>query len=48
LNECFALQGFPSNYQKVSSAGICYNQIGNAVAVPVIKKIGEQILEQLL
>jgi site-specific DNA-cytosine methylase len=28
--------------------GTCYNQIGNAVAVPVIKKVGEQILEQLL
>jgi DNA (cytosine-5)-methyltransferase 1 len=47
LNECFALQGFPSSYQKVSSAGICYNQIGNAVAVPVIKRVGEQILDQL-
>jgi DNA (cytosine-5)-methyltransferase 1 len=48
LNECFALQGFPNNYQKVSSVGTCYNQIGNAVAVPVIKKVGEQILTQLL
>lgn len=47
LNECFALQGFPSNYQKVSSIGNCYNQIGNAVAVPVIKELGEQILNQL-
>jgi DNA (cytosine-5)-methyltransferase 1 len=48
LNECFALQGFPNNYQKVSSSGTCYNQIGNAVAVPVIKGVGEQILRQLL
>jgi DNA (cytosine-5)-methyltransferase 1 len=48
LNECFALQGFPNDYQKVSSIGICYNQIGNAVAVPVIRRVGEQILEQLL
>jgi len=47
LNECFALQGFPNNYQKVSSVGTCYKQIGNAVAVPVIKKVGEQILDQL-
>lgn len=47
LNECYRLQGFPDSFEKVSSVGSCYNQIGNAVAVPMIKGVGEQILEQL-
>jgi len=47
LNECFRLQGFPDNFQKISSIGSCYNQIGNAVAVPMIKEVGKQILAQL-
>ena len=48
LNECFKLQGFPSDFQKISSIGACYNQIGNAVAIPMIKEVGKQILAQLL
>jgi len=48
LNECFRLQGFPDNFVKMSSIGACYNQIGNAVAVPMIKEVGRQIIEQLL
>ena len=47
LNECYRLQGFPDNFQKVSSVGSCYNQIGNAVAVPMIQEVGKQILKQL-
>lgn len=47
LNECFRLQGFPDNFQKMSSVGSCYNQIGNAVAVPMIKGVGKQIIKQL-
>lgn len=48
LNECFRLQGFPDNFKKISSKGACYNQIGNAVAIPMIKEIGKQILNQLM
>lgn len=48
LNECFKLQGFPSDFQKISSIGSCYNQIGNAVAVPMIEEVGKQILNQLI
>lgn len=47
LNECYRMQGFPDSFEKVSSVGACYNQIGNAVAIPMIKGVGEQILEQL-
>jgi DNA (cytosine-5)-methyltransferase 1 len=48
LNECFKLQGFPSDFVKVSTPGTCYKQIGNAVAVPMIKEVGKQILAQLI
>lgn len=47
LNECYRLQGFPDNFQKISCVGACYNQIGNAVAVPMISGVGKQILLQL-
>lgn len=46
LNECFRLQGFPDHFQKISKTGSCYNQIGNAVAVPMIREVGKQILAQ--
>lgn len=48
LNECYKLQGFPDSYQKISSAASCYNQVGNAVAVPMIKKVGSEIIKQLI
>lgn len=48
LNECFRLQGFPDDFQKVSGVASCYNQIGNAVAIPMIEQIGKQILNQLI
>ena len=47
LNECFRLQGFPDHFQTVSTIGSCYKQIGNAVAVPMIREVGKQILAQL-
>jgi len=47
LNECFRLQGFPDDFKKISSIGSCYNQIGNAVAVPMIRELGKQIIEQI-
>lgn len=48
LSECFRLQGFPEDYEQISNTGACYKQIGNAVAVPMIKEIGIEIKKQLL
>lgn len=48
LNECYRLQGFPDRFLKVSSTGACYNQVGNSVAVPMIKAVGEELLSQFL
>lgn len=48
IDECFRLQGFPSDFEKVSSIGASYNQVGNAVAVPMIKAVGEEVIKQLM
>ena len=42
--ECLALQGFPKDYRfsKISMAS-AYRQCGNSVAVPVVRRIAEQI-----
>ena len=48
INECFRLQGFPDNFKKISTNGALYNQIGNAVAVPMIKEVTKEIINQLL
>ena len=47
--ECFNLQGFPSNYilPKISDSGL-YKLAGNAVSIPVVKRIAEKILPLLL
>jgi DNA (cytosine-5)-methyltransferase 1 len=41
--EAARLQGFPENYQIVVSDTQAYKQFGNSVAVPVIRKIANQI-----
>jgi len=45
--ECERLQGFPDNYTLVNNAADTprYKAIGNAMAVPVIRWIGERILK---
>ncbi len=44
--ECFRLMGFPDSFKKYSSNGNLYRQIGNSVAVPMIKKLARQIRNQ--
>ena len=46
INECFKLQGFPEDFEKISNTGACYNQIGNAVAVPMIESICREMMRQ--
>jgi DNA (cytosine-5)-methyltransferase 1 len=45
--ECARIQGFPENYILPNSDAPAYKQFGNSVAVPVITKIGEEILKAL-
>lgn len=46
--ECARLQGFPEEFILPESKTVAYKQMGNSVAVPVLKKIAECIAEQLL
>lgn len=45
--ECLSLMGFPSWYKITPNKLQSYKQIGNSVVVPVIRKIGENIVEEL-
>ena len=42
--ECFRLQGFPDDYEIIVSDTQAYKLAGNAVSVPVVKKIIEDLL----
>lgn len=46
--EAANLQGFPQNFKIPDSDIKAYQQFGNSVAVPVIAKISEQIVKQIL
>ena len=46
--ECARLQGFPENFILPRSRSAAYKQMGNSVAVPVLKRIAECIDEQAL
>jgi DNA (cytosine-5)-methyltransferase 1 len=46
--ECERLQGFPDNYTNIKEncpSGIRYKALGNSMAVPVMRWIGERINE---
>lgn len=48
IKECYKLMGFPESHKKLSVSGHLYRQIGNSVAIPMIRAVGEQIVVQLL
>ncbi len=45
--ECERLQGFPDNWTEGVSDTQRYKQLGNSVAVPVIRKIAQKIISKL-
>lgn len=47
IKECYRIMGFPEKFRLISNPGELYKQIGNSVCIPMIKKIAEQIKEQL-
>lgn len=48
IQECYRIMGFPKNFKMVYSRGERYRQIGNSVAIPMIKAVVKQIKDQLL
>lgn len=45
--ECARLMGYPDSFRIVVSDTQAYKQFGNAVAVPVVRAVGERIIEAL-
>jgi DNA (cytosine-5)-methyltransferase 1 len=45
--ECARLQGFPEEFKIVVSNTAAYKQFGNSVAVPVVKKIAEKMIQAI-
>ena len=45
--ECLKIMGFPETYKIKENNMQSYKQIGNSVVVPIIKDIGEKIIEYL-
>jgi len=48
INECYKIMGFQSDFIKHTNVGEQYKQIGNSVAIPVIRAVAESINEQKL
>jgi len=47
INECFNIMGFPKSFEKVSTNGDLYRQIGNSVCVPMMEQLAKEIRSQL-
>ncbi len=47
INECYRIMGFPENFIKSEVLSEQYKQIGNSVCIPMIEKIGEELLSYL-
>lgn len=45
--ECARLQGFPDSFKIVVSNTAAYKQFGNSVAVPVVEKIAEKMIQAI-
>jgi len=45
--ECARLQGFPEDFRIHPSKSVAYKQFGNAVPVPVVQKVAEEVLNSL-
>ena len=48
IQECYKIMGFPKNFKLLNNKAELYKQVGNSVAIPMIKAVGEQIKKQLL
>jgi len=48
IDECYRIMGFPKKFKKIYNRGELYKQIGNSVAIPMIKAVAEKIKKQIL
>jgi DNA (cytosine-5)-methyltransferase 1 len=47
-NECKAIMGFPKSFKIPVSRTQMYRQMGNSVAVPVVRRVAIQMVETLI
>ena len=45
--ECARLQGFPDTFKLPSTDSSAYRQLGNSVAVPVVRAVARNLIEAL-
>lgn len=48
IQECYKIMGFPKEFKLINNRSELYRQVGNSVAVPMIKEIASQIKQQLI
>lgn len=48
IQECYRIMGFPDNFKLIYNKSELYKQIGNSVAIPMIKAVMQQVKLQLL
>ncbi|WP_420603550.1 DNA cytosine methyltransferase [Flagellimonas sp.] len=48
IQECYRIMGFPKHFKLINNRSELYKQVGNSVAIPMIKEVATQIKEQLL
>lgn len=48
IKECYRIMGFPDEFKLLNNKAELYKQIGNSVAIPMIRAVAEQIKKQLL
>ncbi len=48
IAECYRIMGFPDDFIRINSKGEQYKQVGNSVAIPMVRAVGREIINQLL
>ncbi|MEA2067932.1 MAG: DNA cytosine methyltransferase, partial [Verrucomicrobiota bacterium] len=48
INECYRIMGFPKKFRLIESRSELYKQVGNSVAIPMIREVGKEIKKQFL
>jgi DNA (cytosine-5)-methyltransferase 1 len=48
IQECYKIMGFPKEFKLINNRSELYRQVGNSVAVPMIKEVTSQIKKQLI
>ena len=48
LNECFRIMGYPNDFKRIGLNSEQYKQIGNSVAINVVREIAKEVVNQNL